>query len=463
MHRGIAKRRATPAPEVNNDEIDRHLAGLRKSDVVTEGGAADAAERREDLLSNSGLLLPREGGRAAFYHLSFQEFLAAGRLRRIGEKSEAILQRYAATAPWHRTLRFLFCALADKDSPEAAIDGFKSLLAHLEPAQLDQDPNPALLLADCLEVAHGRKWNLELFARTAAAGLPSRPGTPEPAGAGARLADPRPAGPGDRPGIGLKSGLPDIAWVELPAGAFLYGDKKRKKTLRPSASPATPSPMPNTKPSSRRAATRPTHGGKGWRNGRGRHGVPGPIPMRRGKPSRGTKPWPIALAGRPAPGKGTPAGRPSRAAAHRGRMGESGPRQRRPRIPLGRIRLGARQYRQNLGLRRNARSRANLRRRPLPGRRFPLRRAGYGRQCLGMVPERIRASRAPRSGRECSAGGARRFLALRPRLRALGLPRRRRPAAAATPWGCGWCVWLPSPEALATGALSADPLIFCPL
>ena len=165
MHRGIAKRRATPAPEVNNDEIDRHLAGLRKSDVVTEGGAADAAERREDLLSNSGLLLPREGGRAAFYHLSFQEFLAAGRLRRIGEKSEAILQRYAATAPWHRTLRFLFCALADKDSPEAAIDGFKSLLAHLEPAQLDQDPNPALLLADCLEVAHGRKWNLELFAR----------------------------------------------------------------------------------------------------------------------------------------------------------------------------------------------------------------------------------------------------------------------------------------------------------
>ena len=161
MHRGTAERRATPAPEVDNDEIDRHLADLSKSDVVTEGGAADAAERREDLLSNSGLLLPREGGRAAFYHLSFQEFLAAGRLRRIGEKSEAILQHYAATADWHRTLRFLFCALADKDSPEAAIDGFKSLLAQLEPAQLHQDPNPALLLADCLEVAHGRKWNLE--------------------------------------------------------------------------------------------------------------------------------------------------------------------------------------------------------------------------------------------------------------------------------------------------------------
>ena len=34
-----------------------------------------------------------------------------------------------------------------------------------------------------------------------------------------------------RPGVGLRDGLPDIAWVEVPAGAFLYGGKKRKKTL----------------------------------------------------------------------------------------------------------------------------------------------------------------------------------------------------------------------------------------
>ncbi len=230
MHRGTAERRATPAPEVPNDEIDRHLADLIKTDVVTEGGAADAAERREDLLSNSGLLLPRDGGRAAFYHLSFQEFLAAGRLRRIGEKSEAILQRYAATAAWHRTFRFLFCALADKDSPEAAIDGFKSLF-HLEPAQLDQDHNPALLLADCLEVAHGRKWNLELFAealRRACHHALKHLNPPERAqlwGTLSRL------GLDDRPGVGLQSGLPDIAWVEVPAGAFLDGEKNRKNTL----------------------------------------------------------------------------------------------------------------------------------------------------------------------------------------------------------------------------------------
>jgi len=44
------------------------------------------------------------------------------------------------------------------------------------------------------------------------------------------------------------------------------------------------------------------------------------------------------------------------------------------------------------GASRTPRSTANFRRRPLPGRRFPLRRAGYGRQCRGMVPERIRQS-----------------------------------------------------------------------
>jgi len=178
-----------------------------------------------------GCCLPREGGRAAFYHLSFQEFLAAGRLRRIGEKSEAILQRYAATAAWHRTLRFLFCALADKDSPEAAIDGFKSLLAHLQPAQLDQDPNPALLLADCPEVAHGRKWNLELFAeplRRACHHALEHLNPPERAHVWRTLGR---LGLDHRPGVGLRDGLSDIAWAEVPAGAFLYGDEKRKKTL----------------------------------------------------------------------------------------------------------------------------------------------------------------------------------------------------------------------------------------
>ena len=43
---------------------------------------------------------------------------------------------------WRRTLRFLFCAIADKDSPEAAIAGFESLRDHLEPGSPAKGPEP---------------------------------------------------------------------------------------------------------------------------------------------------------------------------------------------------------------------------------------------------------------------------------------------------------------------------------
>lgn len=34
-----------------------------------------------------------------------------------------------------------------------------------------------------------------------------------------------------RPGVGLKNGLPDFDWIEIPAGDFLYGDKKENITI----------------------------------------------------------------------------------------------------------------------------------------------------------------------------------------------------------------------------------------
>jgi sulfatase-modifying factor enzyme 1 len=177
---------------------------------------------------------------------------------------------------------------------------------------------------------------------------------------------------------------------------------------------------------------------------------------------RDTVSWYEAMAyarwlGRPVPGSGALAGRPGRAAAHRGRVGESGPRPRWPGIPLGRIRLGARQYQRNLGQDRTPLSRADLRRRPLPGRRFPLRRARYGRECLGMVPQRIPASRAPRAGRGMLGG----WCAAAPgpttqATRAVPIATAARSATASPIWVCGWCVWLPSPEPLGAGALAKD-------
>ncbi len=240
MHWGGGKRE-TPAAEVGTDEIDRHLADYKRDDPTIQTGAFDAAQTREDLLSDSGLLLPRSGGRAAFYHLSFQEFLAAVRLKRIALSLAEVLARHASTPAWRRTLTFLFCTIADRDSPKAALDGLASLLPTLEPGRLEQDPNPALLLADCLEVAHGRGWNLEQFAghfKRACDHALGHLNPPERAHLWRTLGS---LGWDDRPWVGLQPDrlglgdrvglIPDIAWVEVPAGPFRYGNKKQQITL----------------------------------------------------------------------------------------------------------------------------------------------------------------------------------------------------------------------------------------
>jgi formylglycine-generating enzyme required for sulfatase activity len=232
MHNGTpARPRTTPEAEVSIDELDRTLAALAQSDWATEAGGEAAAIGREDLLSNSGLLLPRRDCRAAFYHLSFQEFFAAVRLRRIDTMIEAILEEHAGTPAWRRTLTFLFCAVADQDSEESAALAYASLLPRLESHRLVENPNPALLLADCLEVAHARGWNLTRFADGYRHGCDHalhHLAPPERAHLWRTLGK---LGLDDRPGVGVKDGLPDIDWLEVPNGEFIYGEEKVQISL----------------------------------------------------------------------------------------------------------------------------------------------------------------------------------------------------------------------------------------
>jgi len=223
MHRGDSKRpRLSPEAEVTTDEVDLHLAALSRSDPTSESGAVDAATRREDLLSNSGLLLPRGEGRCGFYHLTFQEFLAALRLRAIDEDPHHTLASHAGNRAWHRTLVFLFCALAEV-SPEAAINGYDSLLDYLAPDQLEADPVPAILLADCLEVAHARGWNLDRFATPLRQACDHALDHLQPQERAHLWRTLGRLGLDNRPGVGVIDGLPDIDWVEVPGGPFKYG------------------------------------------------------------------------------------------------------------------------------------------------------------------------------------------------------------------------------------------------
>lgn len=229
MHRNDD--RTTPAAEVDTEEIDRILADLDKTDRLTEDNAIGVMARREDLLANAGLMRSPGNHRAAFYHLSFQDFFAAERLRYLGADVPTLLERHAATPQWRRPLTFLFCAIADRASPTAAVRDYKLLLERCIPDALATDANPALLLADCLEVAHARGWNLDDFAKplqdTCDYALNRLP--PEPR---AHLWRTRGIlGLDDRPGVGVKDGLPDIAWEDAPAGEFQYGNERETATL----------------------------------------------------------------------------------------------------------------------------------------------------------------------------------------------------------------------------------------
>ena len=84
MHTGEpgAAQRQTPAAEISWVETERLLRTSRRSNPAIEQGEVDAAVQREELLTRSGLLVPRPNERAGFYHLSFQEFLAAQRIAR---------------------------------------------------------------------------------------------------------------------------------------------------------------------------------------------------------------------------------------------------------------------------------------------------------------------------------------------------------------------------------------------
>ena len=80
-----AKRGARPPPPRSAGSRPTHARRLRGEEPSLGQGEVDAADQREELLTRSGLLLPRPNERAAFYHLSFQEFLAAQRIARASD------------------------------------------------------------------------------------------------------------------------------------------------------------------------------------------------------------------------------------------------------------------------------------------------------------------------------------------------------------------------------------------
>jgi hypothetical protein len=165
---GLGQRRAAPEASASQGELDLLLQAYQQLDGKTDRGLTDIVLAREDLLSQSGLLVSNHDGRAAFYHLSIQEFLAAERLFLVSGYQRdgfiATLRDRGSQPGWRNTLSFLFGCLVSKFSEHRGIEWLRPVFDSLElppvdPSrrqQLDPVWNLAIVLGDCLQILPGR-------------------------------------------------------------------------------------------------------------------------------------------------------------------------------------------------------------------------------------------------------------------------------------------------------------------
>ncbi|SUS07583.1 Sulphatase-modifying factor protein [uncultured Defluviicoccus sp.] len=223
MHEGDAgSPRLSPEAEISYLDIERLLRAFAAADSSYERGRVEPVAQREDLLTRSGLLLPRPNDRAAFYHLSVQEFLAAERMLRTRDDLVPVFRERAAVAEWRATLLFLFAGKIASKTPRWGADLLARLVENEDRAAVKANPAPAVFIGEALELCLAKKYAVpdalaERFRRLTLDAIEDEVELKSRQALGlclGRLGDPR-----------IRSLRDPEAYVEMPAGRYPYGEE----------------------------------------------------------------------------------------------------------------------------------------------------------------------------------------------------------------------------------------------
>jgi formylglycine-generating enzyme required for sulfatase activity len=236
MHVGDGETpRDSPAAEISYREIDRILRAFSAEDSYNERGAVGPVARREELLNRSGLLLPRPGARAAFYHLSVQEFLAAERILRTEDDVFPVIRTRGTVAEWRPTLIFLFAGKIGAKTPRWGTDLLARLIAELDRPAVRANPGLAAFIAEALDLCLAKNYAVPEDLKAAFRGvavdaiedeveLKARQALGLTLG---RVGDPRI--------LDLRNSQDEVnlpAYVEVPAGTYPFGKEARTVEIR---------------------------------------------------------------------------------------------------------------------------------------------------------------------------------------------------------------------------------------
>ena len=111
-------------------------------------------------MTRSGLLLPRQNDRAAFYHLSFQEFLAAQRIVRVANNLDSVFSARGPTAEWRSTLLFLFAATDLQQRRRVGTGAARPIDCEPDRATVKAKPGLAVFIAEALELCLAKNYRV---------------------------------------------------------------------------------------------------------------------------------------------------------------------------------------------------------------------------------------------------------------------------------------------------------------